>query len=74
MQLFSLPLGDPSQYLLEWVAFLLASAFLPGGRRSMAVVYGGFAPALVALLLLIYQDGYTYTADMIIVLNILWCG
>jgi hypothetical protein len=40
----------------------------------MAVVYGGFALALVALLLLIYQDGYTYTADMIIVLTILWCG
>ena len=74
MQLLSLPLGDPSWYLLEWVTFLLASAFLLGGRRSMAVVYGGFAPALVALLLLIYQDGYTYTADMIIVLNIFWCG
>jgi hypothetical protein len=59
---------------LQWVAFLLASAFLPGGRHSMAVGYGGFALALVALLLLIYQDGYTYTADMIIVLNILWCG
>jgi hypothetical protein len=40
----------------------------------MAVVYGGFALALVALLLLIYQDGCTYTADMIIVLNILRGG
>jgi hypothetical protein len=40
----------------------------------MAVAYGGFAFALVALLLLIYQDSCTYNADMIIVLNILWVG
>jgi hypothetical protein len=40
----------------------------------MAAAYGGFTFALVALLLLIYQNTCTYNADMIIVLNILCVG
>ena len=65
---------DPILYL-QWLASLVANAFLPGERRSMAGAYAGFALALlVAVLLLIFQDGCVYTAEMIILLNILWGG
>ena len=60
---------------LQWLASLLANAFLPSESRAMAGAYAGFAVALlVAVLLLIFQDGCAYTAEMIILLNILWGG
>lgn len=40
----------------------------------MAVAYGGFALALVMLLLLIYQDVCTYTANIIIDLYMISIG
>jgi hypothetical protein len=60
---------------LQWFASLAANAFLPGDRRSMVSAYAGFAIALlVAVLFLIFQHDCTYTAEMIILLNILWGG
>jgi hypothetical protein len=60
---------------LQWLGSLLANAFLPDERRSMAGAYAGFAVALlVALLLLIFQSDCAFTAEMIVLLTTLWGG
>lgn len=60
---------------LQWLAALIANSFLPGDRRPIAGAFVGFALAfLVAMLLLVFQDNCTYTAEMIILFNIEWGG
>jgi hypothetical protein len=54
---------------------LLTNAFLPDNRRSTAGAYAGFALALLeAVLMLISQKDYAYTAGMNLILNIVWGG
>jgi hypothetical protein len=60
---------------IQWLASIIANVFLPEERRFMAAAYTSFALALyIALCLLIFQPGCVFTAEIIIVLTILWAG
>lgn len=60
---------------IQWLALLIANAFLPSERRAMAGAYAAFSIALlVATFLLVFQQKCTFTAEMIVVLNFLWGG
>ena len=75
--------GNPDFYGLgiragtyaQWTACLMANAFLPTERRSMAGAYAAFTAALlVAVYLLVFQVECTFTAELIVVLDVLWGG
>jgi hypothetical protein len=58
---------------LQWLSSLTANAFLPDQRRSMAGAYAAFSIALfIALLLLIFKHECAFTAEIIIMLNVIW--
>ncbi len=60
---------------MQWAGSLIANAALPGERRSMAGAYAAFSVALlVALLMLIFQRECAFTAEIIIIINILYGG
>ena len=76
-------LGNPDFYglgirigiYLQWLGSLIANSFLPGDRRAMAGAYASFGVALlVAVLLLIFQNDCAFTAEMIVLLTILFGG
>jgi hypothetical protein len=59
----------------QWLASLIANPLLKAERASMAGSYLTFSLALaVAILLLAFQHNCTFTAEIIIVLNIFWGG
>lgn len=59
----------------QWLASLIANPLLKSERASMAGAYLTFSLALaVAVLLLAFQHDCTFTAEIIIVLNIFWGG
>jgi hypothetical protein len=59
----------------QWLASLIANPLLRSERVSMAGSYITFSLALaVAVLLLAFQHDCTFTAEIIIVLNIFWGG
>jgi hypothetical protein len=60
---------------LQWLASLIANPLLKSERSTMAGAYLTFSLALaVAVLLLVFQRECTFTAEIIIVLNIFWGG
>lgn len=60
---------------LQWAGSLIANVALPGERRSMAGAYAAFSIALlVALLLLIFRRECAFTAEIIILIDILYGG
>jgi hypothetical protein len=60
---------------LQWLSSLIANAFLPGERRSMAGAYAASSIALfIALLLLIFKHECAFTAEIIVMLNVIWAG
>ena len=76
-------IGNPDFYgfgirigiYLQWLASLLANAFLPKDRRFMAGAYACLTVAFfVAMLVLMFQNNCSYTAEVIVLLNLLWGG
>jgi hypothetical protein len=60
---------------LQWLSSLTANAFLPGERRNIAGAYAASSIALfVALLLLVFRNECAFTAEIIVMLNIIWGG
>lgn len=60
---------------LQWLGSLVANAALRNERDRMAGAYLTFSLALaVAVMLLVFQRECTFTAEIIIVLNIFWGG
>jgi hypothetical protein len=60
---------------LQWLCVVLASAFTPSDARIMTGTYLGSSFAfIIAMLLLIFQEDCAFTAEMIVLLDILWGG
>lgn len=76
-------LGSPDFYSLgirigiyiQWLSSLVANLFFESECRGMAGAYVCFALALlIALLILVFQSNCTFTAEIIVLMYILWGG
>jgi hypothetical protein len=60
---------------LQWITSLTANILLPRERGYVAATYVLFSmSALVALPLLVFGEASAFTAEIIVILNILWGG
>ncbi|KAI1614504.1 hypothetical protein EDD36DRAFT_464339 [Exophiala viscosa] len=60
---------------LQWLSSLIANPFLHGERRSMAGAYLASSLALtIALFILVLRPECVFTAEIMVMLNIIWGG
>jgi hypothetical protein len=60
---------------LQWAASIIATFLIPSERRTAAGANAALSLAMfIAILLIIFQDGCVFTAELVTLLYILWRG